>query len=218
MTSTPNVERAIVRCQMRCPHGDQCRLAAGHENYVFNADVPAETLAKNGWKHEPIGCSHQGCFCNEPNKWQKPSWEVYFMAMARVASLRGTCDRLRVGAVIVRDNQLLASGYNGAPAGWPDCSEVGHQMSKMGDRESCVRTIHAEENAILQCAIHGISAKGAHIYTTASPCYDCFKRIAQAGITRVYYVLSYDSGRMHGVSLPELVTQTGIAMIQLTEA
>lgn len=182
----------IVRCQSTCPHNDQCRLEAGHE---------------------PIsGHSHLGCVCNEPNRNIRPEWPVYFMGMAWLASLRSTCDRLHVGAVLVRDNHVLATGYNGAPSGWQSCDEAGHELRNIDGRESCVRTIHAEENAIIQCAIYGINTVRATLYTTASPCYDCAKRVAQAGIGAVKYALAYDSARNGSVNVAKLLMESGVRM------
>lgn len=143
----------------------------------------------------------------------RPDWDQYFMAFARVAATRGTCDRLQVGAVTMHDNRVLTTGYNGAPSKWPDCDTEGHQLVKIGERESCVRTIHAEENAILQAAVMGISLKDATIYTTASPCYDCLKRICQVGIWRVIYAAPYTSARSSGLSVVELAHKSGIEMI-----
>ncbi|MGH7684791.1 MAG: deoxycytidylate deaminase [Vulcanimicrobiaceae bacterium] len=140
----------------------------------------------------------------------KPSWDAYFIGMAKFAAERGTCDRKRVGAVLVLDKRVLATGYNGAPRDWPDCSEAGHLMVQMGERQSCVRTIHAEHNAVLQCAIHGVSCVGATCYTTASPCFDCFKLLAQAGIKRIVSIEIYDGARMHGQDLGALALQAGI--------
>lgn len=120
----------------------------------------------------------------------RPDWDSYFMALADLASLRGTCDRKQVGAVLVRDRRVIATGYNGAPAGMPSCDEVGHEMVPVNGRPSCVRTLHAESNAIDWA---GREARGATIYTTAFPCYPCALRIVNAGITRVCYGEHYDS-------------------------
>lgn len=210
-----NVEQYIVRCQKRCPHGDQCVLEAGHESKVFNADVPAETLAKNGWKHEPIGCSHRKCFCNEPNVHVRPDWDHYFMAIARITALRSSCDRKHVGAVLVADKRIIATGYNGAPSGLPTCAEVGHQLVDMNGRQSCVRTIHAEHNAILQCAITGVPVAGAILYVTAKPCLECLKAITVSGVSSVVFTESYDSARSGAVDLEAMAKANGISWRQL---
>jgi dCMP deaminase len=123
----------------------------------------------------------------------RPSWDSYFMTIAYDVATRATCDRKHVGAVIVRSRQLLSTGYNGSPRGLPHCDDAGHEMRDMGGRESCVRTVHAEANAIAQAARHGIRIEGATLYTTASPCYDCAKLIINAGIEKVIYGEHYDS-------------------------
>lgn len=140
------------------------------------------------------------------------SWDDYFMEMAYLVSKRGTCNRKRVGAILVQGRRVIATGYNGAPSGFPDCDEVGHLMVQMGDRSSCVRTIHAEHNAVLQCALHGVSPDGATLYTTASTCFDCFKMVAQVGIQRIVHAEIYDGARMHGVDLAALCSQHGIKL------
>jgi dCMP deaminase len=105
------------------------------------------------------------------------------MNIARQAATRSTCDRKHVGAVVVRDKTILSTGYNGSIRGMPHCDEVGHEL----DNDHCVATIHAEANAILQAAKNGVRIEGAEIYTTASPCWSCFKLIANAGIRKIYY-------------------------------
>lgn len=143
----------------------------------------------------------------------KPDWDSYFMTMAKHVSTRGTCDRLQVGAIIASpERRVLATGYNGAPRGWPSCDDIGHMMVQMGERQSCVRTLHAEHNAILQCAIYGVSPRGAICYTTASPCFDCFKMLSQVGVTRIVCGTTYDGARMHGVQLVELARDAGISL------
>jgi dCMP deaminase len=120
------------------------------------------------------------------------SWEHYFMNIAREVASRSTCDRKYVGAVIVRDKTILSTGYNGSIRGLAHCDEVGHEM----ENDHCVRTIHAEANAIVQAARNGVQIDGAEIYITASPCYNCFKMIANAGIQRVYYGEFYRDERI----------------------
>jgi dCMP deaminase len=110
-------------------------------------------------------------------------WDEYFMKIAQVVSSRATCGRRHVGAVIVRDRNLLSTGYNGSIRGLPHCEEVGHMM----EAGHCVRTVHAEANAIAQAARNGVAIDGASIYITASPCWSCFKLIANTGILRVCY-------------------------------
>jgi dCMP deaminase len=110
-------------------------------------------------------------------------WDTYFMNIARQVATRSTCDRKHVGAVIVRDKTILSTGYNGSIRGMPHCDEVGHDL----DNDHCVATIHAEANAILQAAKNGVLIDGAEMYTTASPCWSCFKMIANAGIRAIHY-------------------------------
>ena len=114
---------------------------------------------------------------------KRVGWDHYFMNIARQAATRSTCDRKFVGAVIVRDRTILSTGYNGSIRGMPHCDEVGHDL----ENGHCVATIHAEANAILQAAKNGVNIGGSEIYTTASPCWSCFKMIANAGIRRIYY-------------------------------
>ena len=130
-------------------------------------------------------------------------WDRYFLSMARVAATRATCTRKQVGAVIVLDRRVLSTGYNGSLRGEPHCTEVGCHM----EEGHCIRTVHAEANAILQAARHGTRLEGATIYTTASPCWPCFKLIANAGIVRVCYAEQYRNSftSTAGVAL-ELVT------------
>lgn len=119
---------------------------------------------------------------------QRPTWDEYFMTMARdVIAQRATCNRRQVGAVIVRNKRILTTGYNGSPPGMPHCTEVGCWMVD----GHCIRTIHAEQNAIVQAALHGVSTEGASIYVSAAPCVTCAKLIIAAGICRVIYADKY---------------------------
>ena len=119
------------------------------------------------------------------------SWETYFMNIAREVATRSTCDRKHVGAVIVRDKTILSTGYNGSIKGLPHCDEAGHEMVE----GHCVRTTHAEANAIVQAAKNGVKIDSAEIYVTASPCYNCFKLIANAGIKFIFYHEFYRDDR-----------------------
>lgn len=114
---------------------------------------------------------------------QRASWDEYFMAIAKEVATRATCDRKHVGAVIVRDKIILATGYNGSLRGLEHCDDVGHLM----EDGHCVRTMHAEANAIVQAARNGVRLDGAEIYVTASPCFSCFKLIANSGIQRIAF-------------------------------
>ena len=120
------------------------------------------------------------------------SCKNYFMNIAREVATLSTCDRKHVGAVIVREKTILSTGYNGSIKGLPHCDEVGCEMVD----GHCVRTTHAEANAIVQAAKNGIHINQSEIYVTASPCYDCFKLIANAGIKIIYYDEFYRDKRI----------------------
>ncbi|MEK6946511.1 MAG: cytidine/deoxycytidylate deaminase family protein [Nanoarchaeota archaeon] len=122
----------------------------------------------------------------------RANWEQYFMNIAKEVATRSTCDRKHVGAVIVKDRTILSTGYNGSIRGMPHCDDVGHMM----EDGHCVATIHAETNAILQAAKNGVMIDGAEIYITASPCWPCFKMLANAGIKKVYYGEFYRDQRI----------------------
>jgi dCMP deaminase len=115
---------------------------------------------------------------------QRPTWDDYFMSIARIVATRSTCDRLEAGAVLVKNNRIISTGYNGSPPGLPHCNDVGHLM----EEGHCVRTIHAEHNAILQAAtIPGASTEGSTMYTLYTFCIHCAKYIVAAGVKRVIY-------------------------------
>ncbi len=122
----------------------------------------------------------------------RQSWDEYFMNIALQVATRSTCDRKHVGAVIVRDRSILSTGYNGSIRGLPHCDEVGHLM----EDGHCVRTVHAEANAIVQAARNGVRIDGADIYVTASPCWSCFRLIANAGIRRIGFGEFYRDERI----------------------
>jgi dCMP deaminase len=126
----------------------------------------------------------------------RADWDTYFMDIAKVVATRATCDRKHVGAVLVRERTILSTGYNGSVRGLPHCDEVGHMM----EGGHCVATIHAEANAILQAARNGVRIEGADIYTTASPCWPCFKMIANAGMKRIVYGEFYRDERIFEVA------------------
>lgn len=134
------------------------------------------------------------------------SWDRYFMNLAVQAATRSTCPRKHVGAVIVRDKAVLATGYNGSLRGLPHCTDVGCLM----DNGHCVRTVHAEANAILQAARHGVRIEGSEIVVTASPCWDCFKLITNAGIVKVLYGEFYRDER-----ILEFARDAGIELVHL---
>src|SRR3954469_15581868 len=113
----------------------------------------------------------------------RADWDSYFMEIATQVATRATCDRKHVGALLVRDKMILSTGYNGSIRGLPHCDEVGHMM----ENGHCVATVHAEANAVLQAAKNGVRIDGATLYTTASPCWSCFKLVANAGIVRIVF-------------------------------
>ena len=124
------------------------------------------------------------------------SWEEYFMNIAKEVATRSTCDRKHVGALIVRDKTILSTGYNGSIRGMPHCEEAGHLM----ENDHCVATIHAEANAVLQAAKNGVMINTGEIYITASPCWTCFKMLANAGIKKIYYGEFYRDERIFDVA------------------
>jgi dCMP deaminase len=129
------------------------------------------------------------------------------MEISRVVASRSTCDRKHVGALLVRDRMILSTGYNGSIRGMPHCDDVGHLM----EGGHCVATIHAEANSILQAARNGVRIDGADLYTTASPCWPCFKLVANAGIQRVVYAEFYRDDRIFDVA-----RRLGISLVDLS--
>ena len=132
-------------------------------------------------------------------KYDRPSWDEYFMEIAHTVSKRATCDRGRSGCVIARDRQILVTGYVGSPKNLPHCDDVGHQMKKVLHEDGtttmhCVRTVHAEQNAICQAARLGISIEGATLYCRMTPCRVCAMLIINCGITRVVCERKYHAG------------------------
>ena len=134
------------------------------------------------------------------------SWEEYFMNIARQVATRSTCDRKFVGSVIVRNKTILSTGYNGSIRGMPHCDEMGHMM----ENGHCVGTIHAETNAVLQAARNGVRIEDAEVYITASPCWPCFKMLANAGIKKIYYGEFYRDERIF-----EVAKKIGIELVHI---
>lgn len=126
---------------------------------------------------------------------KRPSWDEYFMELAEVVAKRSTCLRRNIGAVVVKDKRVLATGYNGAPTGLAHCSEVGCLRERLGipsgERVEMCRGLHAEQNALVQAARYGISLEGAVIYCTNQPCVTCAKMLINAGIVKVIYKHPY---------------------------
>lgn len=125
----------------------------------------------------------------------RPSWNTYFMDITKLVAKRSTCLRRAVGAVVVKDRRILSTGYNGAPVNVTHCADAGCLREKLnvpsGEKHELCRGIHAEQNAIIQAAYHGVSIKGATLYCTNLPCSICAKMIINAGITAIYYVEGY---------------------------
>lgn len=134
-------------------------------------------------------------------KFFRPSWDDYFMAMTRIVSTRSNCDRLQSGAVLVKNNRIIATGYNGAPPGLPHCDDIGHLM----EDGHCVRTIHGEHNVLLQAAVLGSSTTGSTLYTKYSPCIHCAKYIVACGVRRVVFSKIYRNSKT-----PEYLRSAGI--------
>jgi len=136
------------------------------------------------------------------------SWDQYFMAQSQLLALRSTCTRLMVGATIVRDKRIIAGGYNGSVSGSVHCVDEGCYVID----GHCVRTVHAEANALLQCAKFGVATEGADIYVTHFPCLQCCKQLIQSGIRTVYYAEDY---RNHPYAI-ELFNEVGVETVQVT--
>lgn len=146
-------------------------------------------------------------------KYVRPTWDEYFMEISRTVAKRATCDRGRSGCVIARDRQLLVTGYVGSPRGLPHCDDVGHQMKKVIHDDGhitqhCVRTVHAEQNAICQAARLGIPLEGATLYCKMTPCRTCAMLIINCGIERVVCEQKYHAG----AESEEMFRQAGIAL------
>lgn len=122
---------------------------------------------------------------------ERISWNQYFMAQSHLLALRSTCTRLMVGATIVRDKRIIAGGYNGSVSGGVHCIDEGCYI----EDGHCVRTIHAEANALLQCAKFGVATEGADIYVTHFPCLQCAKQLIQSGIKTIYYAADYKNSK-----------------------
>ncbi|UCF95051.1 MAG: cytidine/deoxycytidylate deaminase family protein [Desulfobacterales bacterium] len=145
---------------------------------------------------------------------QRPSWEEYFMDITLLVAKRSTCLRRAVGAIIVKDKRVLSTGYNGAPTGIRHCLEVGCLREQLnvesGARHELCRGIHAEQNAIIQAAYHGVSVKGASLFCTNLPCSICAKMIINAGIQQIYY----RSGYADAIS-KQMLQEAGVELTKL---
>lgn len=138
---------------------------------------------------------------NSENKtYQRPSWDEYFMKIMEMVGTRGSCDRGRAGCVITRDNRIISTGYAGSPIGLPHCDEIGHEMHTVTHENGeqtrhCIRTTHAEQNAICEAARMGISLLYGTLYCKMTPCYTCAKMIINAGIKRVVCAQDYHASQ-----------------------
>lgn len=143
----------------------------------------------------------------------RPSWDEYFLGIVELIKERSTCLRRQVGAVVVKDKRILTTGYNGAPAGCRHCEEVGCLRQSLnvpsGERHELCRAAHAEQNAIAQAAMYGVSINGGTIYVTAQPCVICTKLIINSGIKRVVYKGDYPDA----LSL-QLLDEAGIEVVR----
>ena len=145
------------------------------------------------------------------DNYKRPSWDEYFLQMAELIGTRGTCDRGRAGAVITNNKRILSTGYVGSPVGLPHCDEVGHEMHTVKQEDGtesrhCIRTAHAEQNAINNAARVGIAIEGGTMYCKMIPCYKCGQSIINAGIIRVVALKDY-----HGATrTKEIFTLAGI--------
>ena len=149
-------------------------------------------------------------------KYKRPSWDEYFISIAELVGTRGTCDRGRSGCVIVKDKRILVTGYVGSPIGLPHCDEEGHEMHKVVREDGtesmhCIRTIHAEQNAISQAAKTGIALDGATSYSHMTPCYVCAKFFVNCGIKRVVVKKDYHASR----ETKRIFEESGIELIIL---
>ena len=144
----------------------------------------------------------------------RPSWPEYFMDITRLVAKRSTCLRRHVGAILVKNKRILATGYNGAPAGTKHCEEVGCLREKFsvpsGERHELCRGLHAEQNAIIQAAHHGISIDGSILYCTNKPCVICSKMLINAGIKKIFFEEGYDDPLSD-----EMLSETGLKLERL---
>ncbi len=148
---------------------------------------------------------------------ERPGWDQYFLEMAKLASTRTSCLRRAVGAVLVSDRRVVATGYNGAPRGAAHCRDAGCVREQLGvpsgERQELCRGLHAEQNAIIQAALHGISTRGTTLYCTTMPCAICAKMIVNAGIVRIVYADGYNDLLARGI-----LEEGGVAIEKPPEA
>ena len=147
----------------------------------------------------------------------RPSWDEYFMDIARLVASRSSCLRRQVGAILVKDKNILATGYNGTPSGIAHCSETGCLRDKLGvpsgERHELCRGLHAEQNAIIQAAKHGVNIAGATLFCTFSPCIICAKMLINAGVKKIIYVEGYPDNLAN-----EMLAESGLDVIRMENA
>ena len=147
----------------------------------------------------------------------RPAWEQYFMDIACLVARRSTCRRRHVGAIVVRDKRILATGYNGAPSGLPHCLDIGCLREQLGipsgERHELCRGLHAEQNVIIQAAYHGVCIKDATLYCTNLPCSICSKMLINAGIRAIKYKEGYADAMAE-----EMLTAAGVTLTKISEA
>ena len=142
----------------------------------------------------------------------RQSWDEYFLTLAKYASTRATCDRLHAGCVIVKDKRIVSTGYNGSLPGADHCDDVGHLLMN----GHCVATEHAERNAVANAARAGVSTMGATAYVTHTPCWDCIKHLAAAGIVKILYDKEYpNSASTHPPKIMEILEKAGVELVRL---
>lgn len=145
----------------------------------------------------------------------RPTWDEYFIAITKQVATRSTCLRRKVGAIIVKDKRILTTGYNGAPRGVKSCIEIGRCMRQdmdvpSGQRHEICRALHAEQNAVIQAAYHGVQIAGSDVYSTTQPCILCAKMLINAGIKKIYYYEEYPD-----YFALELLEEAGVELIKL---
>jgi len=154
----------------------------------------------------------------ETEKYVRPTWDEYFLKIVEMVGTRGTCDRFRGGCVIAKDKRIISTGYAGSPVGLPHCDDVDHEMhtvlhSDGSESKHCIRTTHAEQNAICQAARFGSALDGATLYCKMTPCYVCAKMIINAGIKRVVCAQDYHAGERS----KEVFVEAGIEYILISD-
>lgn len=163
------------------------------------ADYSFKNISTMASLYKDVNKAVKDILAKRKSFYSRPTWDQYFMEVANSISKRATCDRGRSGCVIARDKQVLCSGYVGSPIGFPHCDDVGHQIKKTIHEdgtvtEHCVRTVHAEQNALCQAAKSGVSVDGATVYCRMTPCRTCAMLLINSGIKRIYCEKKYHAG------------------------